>query len=87
MSGFECDSCGCEAVHSLKETREVFDWKAIFWYDRIARNLRQYHVSPRPQEDAEDLAKRWMSGEIDDAPTFVCIACGEPATKHEVLES
>jgi len=83
---WNCPECHAAAVHSLVETRRVFNWRAIFGerYRALAERLRRYRVAPEAEEDAREWVKRWVGGDVADAPGYVCLACASPWSDREV---
>jgi len=83
---WQCPECGAAAVHSIREVRRVYNWRAIVRprIRAIAERLRGYRVVPEPDEDATALVKHWVRGGVDDGPGYLCLACREPFASQEV---
>jgi len=79
-----CPECHAESVYSLTETRRVYNWRAIFRdrYRAVAERLRRYRVAPDAEEDAREWVKRWVGGDVVDAPGYVCIDCCQPWSRR-----
>jgi hypothetical protein len=86
MSLWRCPDCDAESIlHVTDEFVEVYPrWTQFVSWRPMARALRDYNVSPQPSESAERLVRRWVAGDVDDAPEYVCTDCLTPFSNVEV---
>jgi len=68
------------------EFRRVYTWRAIIRTRTrtIAEWLRAHQVGPAPDEDAIAFVRRWVRGDVNEAPRYVCLACQQPLGSGEV---
>jgi len=86
-----CPDCGADEVISVREFREVLNWRAIVTerartYRDVAGKLGQYGIMPAPADTSKELVCAWVRGELDEdnAPEYVCVNCVSPQLGREV---
>jgi hypothetical protein len=89
MSLWRCPECSeASIVHVTHEFAQVYPrWAQFVSFGSLARALRAYGVEPRPSETGEELVRRWVGGDVDDGPVYLCTGCETPFSVTEVPSS